>query len=1098
MFVHRSNRMERLVEVLLEVVARPLPEVLARECIAVPGRGMEHWLALALARRLGVWANPDFPFPRALIERVIDAVLDQERPSPSGFEPESLLWAVAAALPQFLDHPEFAPLAAYLAGDDGGGRRLQLAQRIATSFDQYVVYRPQMVLDWEAGAERHWQAVLWRALVERHGSGHIAARAQRFFQALQRPPVALAGLPPRLSLFGLSTLPPLYVQILAALSAHLEVHLFLLSPSREYWAEIRSRRQQLRRAGAGAVLGDEGHALLASLGRLGREFQRVLESTVDYHEDDRDLYDDPGTATMLAALQSDMLWLRARRPESPEAAPLRLDPCDDSVRLHSCHSPMREVEVLHDQLLALFEADPELAPSDVVVMSPAIEVYAPLIDAVFGGSEQHGRIPYRIADRAVRATEEVVAAFLAVLRSLRGRMTATAVLDLLSLEPLRRRWGMCTDDLERVRTWVSAAGIRWGADAAHRQSVQQPPLAENTWQFGLDRLLLGYAMPGGGRRLYAGVLPYDDVEGAGAEVLGRLAEFCEALFGYQRALQTPRPLALWRDELNRLLHSMVAGTDDEAPQLQQIRTALAQIARGAEVAGFHEAVELETVQEQLALALEQNAPGRGFLTGAVTFCALVPMRSIPFRVVCLLGMNDADFPRLRRPPGFDLIAQQSRPGDRSAREDDRYLFLEAVLSARSCLLITFVGRSIRDNSELAPSVVVCELLDVLGESFHVAADRASAGAPAAAVRDHLLVRHPLQPFSPAYFGAGADARLFSFAADYCEGARALAGERGPAPPFVPVPLPATCTLPRTVSLDELVRFFANCARAFLQNRLGLYLGEELAGLDDREPLALDALARWQLGHNLLQRAVGGEDLGGALAAVRASGELPPGTLGECAFEAARVKAEGLAATIRQTRAGTPLAPLVIASDLDAGTCITGVLRDLWPNAQVHYQFSKLGGHQELSLWLRHLVLNWLQPAGYPRVSVLIGHPARKQGPAEVRFRPLDGAAAILRRLVNLYRAGQGTPLPFFPHASRRYAEAIRRNTEPARALEQARKAYEGDAYGRGDRADEYVQQAFGGTDPLQPDVCSPGIPTGFADLAVAVFAPLLDHREEVA
>jgi len=1114
MYVHRSNRAEALVDVLTRIVARPAEGPWSPECIVVQGRGMERWLSMQLADRLGVWANPSFPFPRHLILRALRAVLNIDEAAGACFEPDVLLWSVADLLVTHLERREFEPIRNYLAGNQGGLRRIQLAERIAHTFDQYVVYRPHMVLDWESGRDTHWQAVLWRALVERHGSSHVAALARRFLQALARPNVALHDFPVRVSLFGISTLPPLYLKMLAALSEHVELHLFLLSPSSEYWAEIRSRREILRahlRQNATvaeldeALRLEEANPLLASLGRLGRDFQQVIESTADYRELDRDLYLDPGTGTMLAALQADVLSLRCRGFGSTDTPALPLDPGDDSITIHSCHSPMREVEVLHDQLLALFEADPTLEPRNIVVMSPSIDAYAPFIDAVFGGGEHAARIPYRIADRAVRATDDVVDAFLALIAALRGRMAASEVLDLLGLEPIRERFGFVAEDLDLVRGWIRDSGIRWGIDAEHRRAADQPALSSNTWRFGLDRLLLGYAMPGEGRRLYQGVLPYDDVEGTTAEVLGRLVELCETLFAFQRVLQAPRDLDMWRDDLGRLLQAMVASTNQTAHQHRQIHAALAELAENARAGGFNEAVDLDTLQMQLAAALEQSAPGRGFLTGGVTFCALVPMRSIPFRVLCLLGMNDADFPRARRPPGFDLTAQKPMPGDRSSRDDDRYLFLEALLSARERLVITYVGQSIRDNSEIPPSVVVSELLDVVEESFRLS----PVARGAATIRRHLVLRHPLQPFSPRYFGADGDPRLFSYARNNCEGARALVGERGQAPTFLATPLPPDTSAKREVSLAALTGFFENPTRAFLQNRLALYLGADLETIDDREPLELDNLEEWKLGTALLERTLRGENLDEALPSIAASGALPPGTLGQCTFEDLCPEVTILAAAAGALIRGDELEPLTVDEKLE-GTRISGVLRHLWPAGQVQYQYSKLGRRHELGVWIRHLVVNWLQPAGYSRDSYLVGRSqGKKGGPVAIRFRPVNDAHRVLGILLRLYWLGQEAPLLLFEHASRTYVENLHKGAKEQIARQKAQQEFERREHGWGDIRDDYVRQVFETLNPLSPDFRFHAVSSGsadtdgarrspsFAEVAVTVFTPLLEHREEL-
>ncbi|MGH3053523.1 MAG: exodeoxyribonuclease V subunit gamma, partial [Gaiellaceae bacterium] len=820
-----------------------------------------------------------------------------------------------------------------------------------------------------------------------------------------------------------------------------------------YWADIRSQRDVIRAlarrgADADALHLTEGHPLLASLGRLGRDFQQVIEATGDYAEPDADLYRDPGSVSMLTTVQSDILTLTHRGPRGTLPA-LAFQDGDDSISVHACHGPMREVEVLHDQLLAAFDADGTLQPRDVVVLSPAIDAYAPLIDAVFGSATQ--RIPYRIADRSVRATEEVVDAFAALLTTLRGRITATDVLDLLGIEAVRARFSITAEDLDVLRTWITESGIRWGVDDLHRAAVDQPRMSANTWRFGLDRLLLGYAMTGEERTLFRDVLPYDDVEGTTSELLGSFVEFCEALFALRGELEAPRPVGIWRDALSGALERMIATTPQTADQHQRIRRTLAELATRAQQAGFQDAIDLDALRVQFDLALQRNTSMHGFLAGGVTFCALVPMRTIPFRVVCLLGMNDGTFPRTQRPFGFDLIAQHPRPGDRSAREDDRYLFLEALLSARQRLLITYVGQSIRDNTEIPPSVVVSELLDALDESFQLEQEPP--------VRQRIVVRHPLQPFSPRYFGGDSDRRLFSFAAGYCDGARTLTQSRQAVPLFLSAPLPMPAESAPAVTLDDLVRFFEHPSRALLQRRLQLYLGTDAPIVEDREPMELDNLAFWKVGDSLLERAVTSDDLASAFSAVRARGVLPLGGAGRCVYTDVQLEVEHISRQARHLMHDGRCPPVEVDAGL-AGTRVTGLLRDVWAAGQVRYQFSRLGGRHELGAWIRHLVLNWVRPAACSMESFIVGRPTHAEPATVIRFRPITDPLPILQELLRLYWLGQTFPLPLFPRASRAYAGIMQSSggEGSVRALQAARTAFGSSVFGflPGDGEDVYV------------------------------------------
>jgi exodeoxyribonuclease V gamma subunit len=1094
--------MERLVDTLGDVVSRRRAAPTDPECIVVQGRGMERWLSMRLAARFGVWAVPDFPFPRRFIARVNAALVGEGDPRSACFEPEVLVWSIAALLPQFQGRSEFAPISRYLEDDPGARRRLQLAARIASTFDQYVVFRPELVLGWERGRGSDWQAHLWRALVERHGRSHAAARIDPLLRALAERTSPPAGLPPRVSVFGVSTLPPLYLQVLVALSRTTDVHLFLLSPSREYWADIRSKREIIRELAAHEEPEEEapdlreGNPLLASLGRLGRDFQWLLEEAADYVDDDGG-YEEPGRATMLRTLQSDILNLRRRAEEAAESPAIELADADGSIVIAACHGPMREVEVLHDQLCDLFERHPTLEPRDVVVMSAAIDAYAPYIDAVFDRSRgaQPGRraIPYHIADRSRRATDEVVEAFSRLLEALRGRMTATEVLDLLMIDAVRVRFGIEAEDLDVLRRWIGETGIRWGADAEHRGEVGHLPAIANTWRFGLDRLLVGHALEGRGRTCWSGVLPFDGIEGDATDLLGRFLDFCEDLIRLRRELRSPRPPIRWSDDLARLLGRMVAETTLNRRQHRAIRTALAELAERATRGGFHEALPLDTFVAELDLAFRDDVRSSGFLSQGVTFCALVPMRSIPFRVVCLLGMNDGSFPRVRRAPGFDRIAARPRRGDRSQRDDDRYLFLEALLSARDHFFVSYVGQSIHDNTEIPPSVVVSDLLDTLDESFRIA----RASEP---VRARIVVRHPLQPFSPRYFGADPlpDERLFSYATIYVSSAQKLVGQRRGSRPFVREPLPPDPDAPAIVTIDELVRFFENPCRGFLQQRLGLHIRDE-GVMDTRDPFELDDLEQWAIGQELLRRRLAGEDLAEAFASMAAVGRLPQGTPGRCLYEELSRTAMVLADATRREVDGERLEALAVDEPL-GGVRLTGAIRDLWRGGQARWQYGKRAAKHELGSWIRHLALCLAPSDRVLRRTVLVARSADDESEV-IRFGAVatEKARSLLTSLIELRRLGSTLPLPFFPEASFSFVATLHRFGDEARALTEARKEFRL-AYDSAGRRDPYVSLAFGGRDPLRPgfrlfEGAGDEAPS-FRDLAIAICEPLFDYRSE--
>jgi len=1110
--VYRSNRMERLVDALAEVLRQPPDDPAAPEWIAVQSQGMRAWLGQQLADRFGVFANVRLPFPRGLIQELLGRALgEQGRVSPA-FERESLVWSIMAELPALLGRREFEPLAGYLADDPRGVGMRQLAERIAGVFDEYTLYRHEMLLEWERRRPADgWQPLLWNAVVARNdGERHAGRVMAEFLREARAGRVDQSAFPPRVSLFGISSLPPMHVEVLAALPAEVEVDLYLLSPSREYWAHVG------RGVPRGAPLDPEnldlhldcGHPLVASLGMLGRDFQAVLESVADYHEPRDDLYEEPrhgGRPCLLNTLQSDILTLTNRcvGADSPDELPLVVDDADDSISVHSCHGPMREVEVLRDQLLALFDDEQlALAPHEVLVLTPDIETYAPYVEAVFGGA-----IPSSIVGRSVRRQAPVIDAFGMFLALVRGRLHLQEVFDLLAAEPVRRRFGLTIEEVERAQTWAVQAGIRWGVDDRHRGQLGQPELRENTWRFGLDRLLIGYAVPDDEQLLFDRVVPFAEIEGEATSVLGRFADFCEELFTQLEVLDRELRLPEWAERLGAVLERLFDASDDLAQEHGLIRGWLADAVEAAERAGFDRPVDFEVVRLILEEAFAGAESSHIRPAGSVTVSDILPLRGIPAKVVCLLGMSDGSFPRTGHPPSFDLMAERPRVGDRSLRNDDRYMFLEAVLSARERLVVSYVGQDVQSNRSLPPSVLVNELFDAIDDGFRWSDDPVRG----AGSRRRLVVSHPLQPFSRRYFERSPSSgdRLFTYAEDYLPGVEAIVSGRHEGTRFFEEDRPLSLDSDEVarLRLDDLSRFFAMPCAYLLQRRLGIYLEQPGDDTDlDREPFALGSLETYVVGSSLLDSALADRDLASHYAVERGRGRLPLGVQGVRAYERLVAEVAPLAAEVRAARAAGPaesLAVDVVIGTSYGDTRLVGTLDTVTSRARIQHSYGKKKAKRLLDAWIRHLALNCAAPGSPPRSTVWLG---RGKAPASrAVFEPLgDGAERLLARLVELYWVGQQRPLEFFPGTSLEYAYKMYQSADdpdPAaverQAVVNAGRVWDttrrrGGREIRGESDDPAVARFFAGRRPFEER----GGPLSFRALARAVYDPLLAQLEK--
>ncbi len=1100
-----GNRLDRLAAHLGARLATPaVADSLAADVVLIPQPALRHWLQQALAERDGIAANLDLCTPSEFVWRLLRAARPT-LPDASPWDRERLRWQLYALLGDHaagLPPPVQRHLQRATADDrrDAGERAIAhyaLADALAAAYDRYQAYRPDWLRDWERNvpaSRDDWQAQLWRSLRQRlKGSPHRAALLGDWLTRHDREAegfagIAPPGLPLRVAAFGTIHVSPDVLHMLAVVGQWIELDFYLPMPSAEYWGDVESLRERVKRDGIAslsAALADaeRDNPLLTAWGAGGREIVAQLFSyDVVLPQRETELFVAPGRDTLLHRLQQDVLDRVAPTVSTFDAG-------DVSLQLHACHSKLREVEVLHDQLRALLDDsrfDPPLQPRDIAVLAPDIADYLPLARAVFGGlSPDDPRfIPFALADRPQAQSHPLVAMLLDVLALADAPLTASGFRDLLATPSVAHALQLDAAQRARIDGWFAAAGIRWGDDEHARERAGAGRWREYSFDFGIDRLLSGYAAGDAAQASVAGadlIAPYSELEGGDADTLDRALAFYRRLRELAAWMREPHPANEWRARLAAWLQVSLAPVPQDEAETQARRLLLETLDDFAGEAANAGALPAVLVRRALRDALTLPSPHRPWLSGGVTFAGMVPLRTVPFRAICLLGLDADAYPR--REPADDINrlvdAIQGRapryPGDRSVRDDDRFLFLQLLCAAGDVFYLSYGGRDARDGSVREPSPVIAELLDAV-ERMH--GER---------VREQLCVQHPLQPFSPRAFGAGDDGgvepRRFSYRKEWAM--PAAAAVQANEPPFVTAPLamdaPELLELPDRSALQA---FFANPAKAWLQERLGLRLVAREETLDDREPQGRDALRRYAviaaLTANDPQQGDDPQNDDRADADVvrrmRARAELPPGRDGDALIEDTRPLARGLLAEARAVlTASTPrevaeaTAPVAFRFD-DVHRDADG--RPL----RLIVEAGKLEGKRRLRAGIDHLLLASVH--GAAARTVLVGEGEAKSGrkktgdaaddlpPIAIQtFAGIDQATAHARLavLLALWRRGQAEPLPFAPKAGWAYVERFHAKQPPdhAAAWTAAQQAFTpGFGDYRGESADAWLALAF--------------------------------------
>ena len=1061
---YHSNSLHQLLHVLAESIEnQPRSSPFLKEVIVTSGAGMARWINLNLARQLGIAANVEYPLPARYIWSLAHDLLPGV-PEHDPLSRDCAAWKIFFLLPGLLEEKSFESINEYLSSEESEVRLWSLAQRIGDVFDRYQYYRPELVRQWSSGGGEDWEPLLWRQLLA-DGTVHRVQIIDHLLNALQNP--VGHDLPERISLFSTNDMPPLLMEVYQALSSRTRVDIYQLSPTPEYWADLASHKELARKRlvdPQAVEYWEVGNSLLTAWGKQGQMMlDTLLNGSAEIHQSD--LGHEPSENTLLGSIQQDIYQLREPVEEGGRT---NISP-DDSLQVHVCHSPMRECQVLQDALLDYLR-DPDLEPEDILVLVPEISKYAPYIESVFhqGTDKSQPFIPWNISDISVADEHPLVRIFLQLLSLPESRFERSEILSYLDVEEIASRFGMENRVVAQVRHWFDKLNLYWGLDGKHKRHFGLPETEQNTWRQLEKRLFSGYAL--GNDDFADGVVPVAGIEESEAKVLGLLWRFLDRLRETAQQLVTKRTPGEWQEILNGVLDDFFLERDQDG-KVQQIRIALSELVDSTGDADRE--ITLSLVRYWLQQRLANTAGRNSYYSGGVTFCGMQPMRSVPFKVICVLGMNDQAYPRRDEHAEFDRMFQETRHGDPRKQDADRYLLLESLVSAEQKFYISYTGRDFRTNDELQPSLLVTELLSYVDRNY----TSPGPGDKAASPSRTITREHPMQAFSAGNYIPGSA----SYNTYWCDIAKMLLQ-----PPGEPVEedwhapeLVAPDEELREISLQNLIRFMGHPIRYFFNARLNLYLREEEEP-EDTEPFFIDSLAAWSIKQRMVHAHLAQEQL--SKAQLEGEGALPHGTLGGIAFEQMKEESDPLVSSL-ESYTGIELSRTAIDLQLETESGqfrLHGQVDNIYgEQGLLHFSSGKFKGDRVLALWIEYLAWVGSSSDGSECCARLVCSDKSLTFSGKMKS---GQAMEELGKLCQLYWQGLHAPLPLFPRAS--FNQVIGSDSK-------ARSAWNGSSYAGigGDRDDPYIDLVMRGVwgDPLSSEA--------FRQLAVQVYEPVLEAGE---
>jgi exodeoxyribonuclease V gamma subunit len=1004
LFIHHTNHIEELIDPFVEVVSQPLEGKLEKEKILVQSVGMGRYFITKAAEKTGVFANFEFLFPQKFLTELckfygVDSTADSKYHTT--WKIYSRLKENSVSLGSELD--EYIMSASEL-------KLFSFASTVADIFDQYSMYRPEMIRYWDTNRallangdslpeEFLWQFKLWKELYP-GGKNHRASLIHSLFEKVKNANHAPYT---HLTAVGISNLPKFYINLLIQLSEILDIHLFLLNPSPHYWYDIVKEKKFINSMITdflrGSTLKNEdyyflGNRLLSLYASQGQDFfLNLLSSESDSVDNEK--FEEITPVSLLQHIQNDIYSLISRDEftDSPQEKFTVAD-SDRSITLHGCHNKMRQLEVLHDLLLDCFNNDESLVPGDILVMAPSISEFEPYIRAVFDSeSDAYQQLPYTIADLSSADTNPLAEIMLTLLTFENRPVTHSLLSGLINSDIICRSFHITLAEKEEALALLDESAFRWGIDGDERLNEVGIEYTELSLSHAIKRIALSIVFSSQ-EDLFESNNRASDLESGEIELAGKVLDLLTTIERYVAIFQTERTVSEWNEVLRNLVQDFFKNDSSSADFVSELHSAISEV---CDVPDSSIPVPFSILNYELTKILTQEKKQFGFLDGKITFCEMLPMRSIPFKIIVIVGMDEGLFPRYTKPLTIDLIQNFPQSGDRTRQNDDRYLFLETLLSAREKLIITYTAFNMSDNSEKKPSQLVSELFNYISENCDTES-----------LISQITFMHRSHPFAEEYFSEQSG--LFTYRNEYAELLTDTSSNLTPFSPCGEINVEVPLEL-KELSVSTLVNFFNNPLRYFLKHRVNVKLAPDTLEYEDEEPLALYMFDDAAIVETLAEKLINGDDISTYKDVLLNSGSLPLKAIGEYEYSVLKSNALFLSSEFNKTipDSTTPFYYTYSTSLLSGSMSISGSLPHSSNGEYYMVQYS-WNDYSRLKFYILHL---FLHAAGFTYTGKIItGDGIKKLPPLDIK-----DASYCADEILKLYYSGLFKPLAFFKSIS---------------------------------------------------------------------------------
>jgi len=980
--VYKSNSLNTLLLEAYKIIQeKPLNNIFEKEIFVYDSKILFQYLNIFIAEKIGISANIKLYHPNDFIWKLFE-IISPKKKLKNTFTHSMMIWKIMKIIDDKKIFENYNKKEAKL-------QKFKFSFLMANIFEQYIFYRPNWINEWETEKNTSiidqndiWQIKLWIEIIKNSKkthqySYHFANLFYNFQKLFEEKKIQKKHLPSRCFIISSFALNPSYIRIFQNISTYINIYFLYVTPFKKNIFNFIQDNNIFLNQKKNKKPCDN------SLIKLWGQYEKIYALYIIRSKEMKiiNCFKENNNRNLLNSIKNDLLKKNINKKKR------FLISTDNSISINICFNKKNEIEILHKKLLIFFNKNSSIKPKDVVVTSFSIENYISSINSVFASENNKKQIPFFIANKFSKKTNIIISSFKKILNLANSRFHNEEILEFLDIPEIAKKFNLSEEEIKILYYWIEEANIRWAIDCKHKDYLSFPKNKQNTWLYGIEKLLLSYAM-NDTEKVWNNILSCSSINGSRTEIIEKLIIFIKTLKKWQKKLSRSQYLIHWHSLSKDLINDFFFCSQKIEKSIKMIQKNWTEMINNNLSSGYLKKVSINILIKNFFYKYYFNNHQK-FLPDVVNFCHPNAVCYIPFKIICIIGADHLSVPKINHLDKFNLLKKYPLIEDINIYQKYCYLFAQSISCAEQYFYISYVGYSIKDESKIYPSILIDQLLHYISSNFCFSGDcNLSLQDNSKKIIKHLCKKYKIQYFYKKKYANPSTTENLQDVFKYTN--RNINNKN--------ILKRNSCT---KINLKDLITFWKNPICYFFNVNLQIKVDIKKHAINTTEPFSVNQEDSFKIKNILLNKIINNQDTMELFKKYMLSGKLPYDFFGKIFWNQKLKEMTMIAKEVMKYRISKEEKKINLKIEKYQ---IDGILSEIQTTGLLRWKPNTINFSDRITLWLEHLIYSLLGGCGESRI---IGYKKQTWSFSSLTF---DLAYTYLLKYIKGYVEGIKKPI----------------------------------------------------------------------------------------